>query len=122
MNTGSVPPLALEILYIFGKDNLQNLHLALQQLFGQKKGKNYYNAFKTESAYNSFLSGHKKLSKKEKQKEYCSIVFESDGSKIQMPDDFPGFVMNSWSKKKNLNSLRASLLGKYKIVATKSNF
>ena len=113
LDSGSVPSSALEILYILGRDNLQNLHLALQQLYGTKKGKNYYNAFKTSSSYNNFLAGHKAMSKNEKQKEYCSIVFKLDTSNIQMPKDFSVFVMKSWSKKKNLNSLRASLQGKY---------
>ncbi|MCR4594417.1 MAG: hypothetical protein K5761_05125 [Clostridiales bacterium] len=113
LDSGSVPSSALEILYILGRDNLQNLHLALQQLYGTKKGKNYYNAFKTSPSYNNFLAGHKAMNKKEKQKEYCSIVFKLDTSNIQMPKDFSVFVMKSWSKKKNLNSLRASLQGKY---------
>ncbi len=104
---------AKEILYIVGKDDLQNLHIALQALFGTQKGQTYFNAFKTDTAYNSFIAKHPKLSLSEKHRAYCSIVFESYDADLVMPEDFPKFVTDAWKKKKNLNSFRASLQGKY---------
>lgn len=109
----SVEPNAKEILYIVGKDNLQVLHESLQQIFGAKRGKAYYNAFKTSTAYNNYISRHSKLSLKQKQKLYCTIVFESSDSKLPMPEDFPEFVIETWRKKKNLNSFRSSLQTRY---------
>lgn len=105
---------AKEILYIIGKDNLQLLHLALQQLFGTKKGKTYYNAFKSDNAYNNYISKHKHEYTKEKQYSYCSIVFELSEEKLSMPEDFPAFIMASWKSKKNLNSFKSALQSKYK--------
>lgn len=104
---------AKEILYIIGKDDLQVLHMSLQQLYGAKKAQIYYNAFKSDNAYNTFLSKHKELSLEDKQKLYCSIVFEISDTDLNVPDDFAKFITDVWSKKKNLNSFRASLLGKY---------
>ena len=104
---------AKEILYIIGKNNLQELHTALQVLFGAQKGKTYYNSFKSGSTYNSFLNNHKKLSLSEKIKLYCEIVFELSNSSLAMPNDFSKFVTETWKKKKNLNSFRASLQTKY---------
>ena len=89
------------------------LHESLQQIYGARRGKAFYNAFKADTAYNNYISKHPKLSLPDKQKLYCSIVFEQTDSKLMMPDDFPEFVINSWKKKKNLNSLRASFMNKY---------
>lgn len=104
---------AKEILYIIGKNNLQQLHEALKQLYGDKKSKPIYNAFKSDTAYNNFLAKHAKLTLTEKQNAYCSIVFSMmDGSET-MPDDFPQYLLDSWKKKRNLNSLRSLLQQKY---------
>ncbi len=105
---------AREIFYCIGKDSLQDLHTALQQFFGNKEGKNYYDRFKKpDSELNSFIDGHIKLSPDEKRVHYCLIVFELSSPKIEMPKDFPGFVTETWRNKKNLNSFRAALLTKY---------
>ena len=104
---------AKEILYILGKDNLSELHTALQQIFGATVGNNYYKSFKTGTAYKSFLEGHKKLSLNEKLALYCRIVFAQSGKNLDMPSDFPKFVKDTWKQKKNLNSFRASLQAKY---------
>ena len=104
---------AKEILYILGKDNLSELHTALQQIFGATVGNNYYKSFKTGTAYKSFLEGHKKLSLNEKLALYCRIVFAQSGKNLDMPSDFPKFVKDTWKQKKNLNSFRASLQTKY---------
>ncbi len=112
-STSGVDTRAKEILYIIGKSNLQELHTALQHLFGAKKGKTYYDAFKSDSSFNSFIDNHKKLSQSEKIKLYCQIAFQLVNSSLAMPNDFPQFVTETWNKKKNLNSFRASLQGKY---------
>lgn len=104
---------AKEILFVIGKDNLQLLHLALQQIFGLKKGKIYYNAFKSDTAYASYISKHKPENTKEKLNTYCSIVFELSEEKLEMPEDFPDFAINSWKNKKNLNSFKSALQSKY---------
>ena len=104
---------AKEILYIVGKGNLQYLHEALKQLYGDKKGKTIYNAFKSDSAYNQFLSKHPAMTLKEKQHAYCSIVFSVAVPTESMPEDISVFLMESWKKKKNLNSLRSLILQKY---------
>lgn len=110
---GGMDSRAKEILFIVGKDNLQMLHQSLQLLFGAKRGKTYYSAFKTDTAYASFISKHAKMSLTDKQKAYCSMVFELGDSKLEMPKDFPKFVIDNWKKKKNLNSFRAALQSKY---------
>ncbi len=104
---------AKEILFIIGKDNLQLLHLALQQIFGLKKGKTYYNAFKSDTAYSNYTSKHNPESTKEKQKTYCSIVFELSEENLEMPNDFPKFAIDTWKNKKNLNSFKSALQSKY---------
>ncbi len=104
---------AKEILYIIGKDDLQVLHMSLQQLYGAKKAQVYYNAFKGDNVYNTYIEKHEEMSLEEKQKRYCSIVFELSDTELNVPDDFAKFITDIWSKKKNLNSFRASLLGKY---------
>lgn len=107
-----IPDEAKEILYILGRDQLQPLHESLQQIYG-KQGSTYYNAFKSNAAYNNFIANHKKKSLAEKQKSYCQIVFAHAKSKTAMPSDFPKFVTETWKKKKNLNSFRSSLQNKY---------
>ncbi len=104
---------AKEILYCIGKDKLQDLHEALQQLYGTKKATFCYNAFKSGSAYNAFLQSHPKLSLADKHKLYCSIVFDLQAPELSCPKDFPKFVIETWKKKKNLNSFRAALQTKY---------
>ena len=107
-----IPDEAKEILYILGRDQLQPLHESLQQIYG-KQGSTYYNAFKSNAAYNNFIANHKKKSLAEKQKSYCQIVFAHAKSKTAMPSDFPRFVTETWKEKKNLNSFRSSLQNKY---------
>ncbi len=102
---------AKEILYCVGKEDLATLFDALKKLFGEKRGKQIYNAFKTDTAYSGFLEKHVKMSQSEKQAQYCKILFEQ--ANVQMPTDFPKFLMSSWQKKKNLNSLRSALQSKY---------
>lgn len=110
---GGIDATAKEIFYIIGPDNLQTLHTSLQQLYGNKRGSTYYNAFKTDPAYYYFIDNHQQLSLHEKQKTYCQIVFKKYDSSLVMPDDFSEFITKSWKSKSNLNSLRASLQGKY---------
>jgi len=112
-STDDIDAHAKEVLFILGKNNLQLLHEALQQLYGQKVGSAYYNAFKTDTAYNSYIANHPKMSLSEKNRLYCSIVFELSAPDETMPADFPKFVVDSWKKKKNLNSFRSSLQSKY---------
>lgn len=104
---------AREIFYIIGKDNLSELHTALQQIFGPTKGNSYYKSFKSDPAYQTFLEEHIKLSQSEKLTRYCLVVFAQNGPNLSMPNDFPKFVTETWKKKKNLNSFRASLQTKY---------
>ena len=112
-NTNGVDENSKEILYIIGKNNLQDLHESLKQLYGDKKSKSIYNAFKTGNAYNNFLMKHPQMNPKEKQAKYCSIVFSIMEPNEVMPEDFPKFIVDSWAKKKNLNSLRSMLQQKY---------
>lgn len=112
-SSNGVDDAAKEILYIVGKDNLQNLHAALQAFYGTKKANPIYNAFKSESAYNNFLTKHPKLTKAEKQNAYCSLVFTIQNGSLQMPKDFSSFLVNTWKNKNNLNSLRSALQNKY---------
>ena len=58
---------AKELLFIIGKDNLQDLHGALQLFYGNKKAKSLYNAVKSGSSYSNFLSKHKAMTIAEKQ-------------------------------------------------------
>lgn len=111
--TETIDARAKEILFVIGKDNLQLLHLALQQVFGTKKGKIYYNAFKSDNAYASYISKHKPENTQEKLNTYCSIVFELSEEKLEMPEDFPDFAIDSWKNKKNLNSFKSALQSKY---------
>ena len=112
ISDAGIPDEAREILYILGRDQLQPLHESLQQIYG-KQGSAYYNAFKSNAAYNNYIVNHKKKSLAEKQKSYCQIVFAHAKSKTAMPSDFPKFVTETWKKKKNLNSFRSSLQNKY---------
>lgn len=105
--------LAREILYIIGKDNRQALHEALKQLFGEKNGKKYYDAFKSGDAYTKYIKNHAVMSLEEKYSSYCSVAFSVSDSKLTMPNDFAIFVTKQWNEKPNLNSLRASLQTKY---------
>ncbi len=107
-----IPAEAKEILYILGRDQLQPLHESLHQIYG-KQGVTYYNAFKSNATYNSYIENHKKKSLADKQKTYCQIVFAHAKGKTAMPSDFPKFVTETWKKKKNLNSFRSSLQTKY---------
>ena len=112
-NTDIVDDRAKEILFLIGKDNLQDLHGALQLFYGNKKAKSLYNAVKSGTAYSNFLSHHVAMNVNEKQAAYCKLVFEADDPKLVMPADFPQFVTETWKKKKNLNSFRAALQSKY---------
>ena len=104
---------AKEILYVVGRDNLSDLHTALQQIFGAEKGNTYYKSFKSDATYKSFIEEHIKLSLNDKRSRYCMIVFTQSGTNLSMPKDFPKFVTDTWKNKKNLNSFRASLQSKY---------
>lgn len=104
---------AKEILVIIGKANLQLLHEALRQLYGTKKGRSIYNAFKMDTAYNHFIAKHKDMNLTEKHHAYCSIVFSTMAPDETMPDDFPKNLLDFWLKKRNLNSLKALLQQKY---------
>ncbi|MCR5404398.1 MAG: hypothetical protein K6E91_11360 [Butyrivibrio sp.] len=108
----SIPDEAKEILFIIGRDQLQPLHESLHQIFGEN-GKTYYNIFKSNSAYNTFIANHAKMSLGEKYQSYCQIVFAVTGNTVAMPEDFPSFVTSTWRKKKNLNSFRSSLMSHY---------
>lgn len=112
-NTNGVDDNAKEILYIIGKNNLQDLHEALKQLYGIKKSKTIYNAFKNGTAYNNFITKHQNMSPAEKHEKYCSIVFSMMEPSETMPEDFPQYLVESWTKKKNLNSLKSLLQQKY---------
>ena len=107
-----IPEDAKEILYILGKDPLQPLYQSLHQIFGAQ-GNTYYNVFKSNATYNTFIANHKKKSLADKHKSYCQIVFAHAKGKVAMPSDFPKFVTETWKKKKNLNSFRSSLQTKY---------
>ncbi len=109
---GTSDEIAKELLYIVGKNNLNELHTALKLIFGENTGKSYYKSFKSNS-YSNYLSQHKKLDANLKRKEYCSLVFNQSEKNISMPSDFPAFIISAWNKKNNLNSLRASLLNEY---------
>ena len=104
---------AKDILYIVGRENLSELHTALQQIFGATVGNYYYKSFKTDVTYDLFMEDHKKLSLNEKRALYCKIVFAQSETNLTMPNDFPKFVTETWKQKKNLNSFRASLQAKY---------
>lgn len=109
----SIDDNAKEILYLIGKNNLQGLHESLKQLYGNKRSQVIYNAFKKDTAYNNFLSRHKTLTLKEKRQTYCSIVFSMMAPSEIMPENFPEFLVESWCRKKNLNSLKSLLQQKY---------
>ena len=106
-----IPDEALEILYCVGRDNLLELHQALTLIYGPAEGKAIYNSFKNDSSYMSFLQEHTALSQNEKCSSYCSIVFSRAG--VEVPDDFSDVLLESWKKKKNLNSLRFALMNRY---------
>lgn len=108
----NIPTEAKEILFIIGRDQLQPLHESLHQIFGEN-GKTYYNTFKSNAYYNTYIANHEKMSLAEKYQSYCSIVFVISKSEVTMPVDFPSFVTTTWKKKKNLNSFRSSLMSQY---------
>ena len=103
---------AKELLYLIGRDNLSELHEALLQIYGPAKCKIIYNSFK-EDQYSGFLSQHEQMSQDEKADRYCSILFSLADPVPEMPEDFAANAVTAWRKKKNLNSLRASLMGRY---------
>ncbi len=103
---------AKEILYCVGREDLADLHEALIQIYGDKTGLAFYNSFKADSSYKSFMEEHQAFSREEKIALYCRIVFLR--ARIQeMPEEFPRFLVDSWMKKRNLNSLRAALQSRY---------
>lgn len=104
---------AKEILFLIGRNNLQQLHEALKQLYGPQKGKLIYDCFKTAPSYESFITQHKPMDLLEKWHSYCSIVFSVSAPNDTMPKDFPKFLIHSWGQKQNLNSLKALLQQKY---------
>ncbi len=104
---------ARELLFIFGKANLQELHESLQQLYGAKNATPIYNDLKSGNAYGDFLAAHAPMSLNEKRDKYCSIVFSVSLPGESIPDGFSEHLWNSWNEKKNLNSLRSSLQQKY---------
>ncbi len=104
---------AKEILFLIGKNNLQDLHESLKQLYGAKKATTIYNSFKPENAFNNFLAKHEKMNTTDKQQAYCSIIFSMMAPTEPMPKDFPKYLMDSWENKKNLNSLKSLLQQKY---------
>ncbi len=108
-----IPDLAKEILFIVGKNNLQDLHESLQQLYDTKEAQAIYNAFKSDASYNAFLAKHDKMSLSEKQRAYCAIVFIEAAYEEPVPEDFPEFITAAWKKKKNLNSFRSLLQQQY---------
>lgn len=108
----NIPQEAKEILFIIGRDKLQPLHESLHQIFGES-GKTYYNIFKSNASYNTYISNHKKMSLQEKYQSYCQIVFVGSNTGVTMPEDFSSFVTSTWKKKKNLNSFRSSLMSQY---------
>ncbi len=110
--TDVIPEDAKEILYILGKEPLQPLYQSLHQIFGAQ-GTSYYNAFKSNATYNTYIANHTKNSLEDKQKSYCQIVFANAKNKVAMPADFPVFVSETWKQKKTLNSFRSSLQTKY---------
>lgn len=104
---------AKELLYIFGKANLQLLHESLQQLYGAKSATPMYTDLKSGNTYAGFIAEHPSMSLQEKQKKYCSIVFSMCMAGEEMPEGFSDFVLSVWKAKKNLNSLRSSLQTQY---------
>lgn len=104
---------ACRILYIFGTSDLSILHTALVNILGEETGKKYYRLFKRKDLLDYWMSKYKELSWEEKQESYCSMVFERCEIDITMPSDFSECVMKSWSRKKNLNSLRDSIQEHY---------
>lgn len=104
---------AKELLFIFGKANLQELHESLQQLYGAKNATPMYNELKSGNAYGDFLAAHAPMSLNEKRDKYCSIVFSVSLPGESIPEGFSEHLWNSWNEKKNLNSLRSSLQQKY---------
>lgn len=104
---------AKELLYLVGKKDLQLLHAALQQFFGSKQAQAYYTAFKTDHSYQNFLNSHPQMNLQERVFAYYSLIFTLSDTRAEMPKDLPTFATKAWTQKKNLNSLRASLQGKY---------
>ncbi len=104
---------AKEILFLIGRNNLQQLHEALKQLYGPQKGKFIYDSFKTDTSYDTFSEQHKSMDLLEKWQSYCTIVFSSATPAEKSPKDFSKFLIQSWTQKQNLNSLKASLQQKY---------
>ena len=111
--TTGVDDNAKELLFLIGKNNLQDLHESLKQLYGAKKATTIYNSFKPENAFNNFLAKHEKMNTTDKQQAYCSIIFSMMAPTEPMPKDFPKYLMDSWENKKNLNSLKSLLQQKY---------
>lgn len=93
--TTGVDENAKELLFLIGKNNLQDLYECLKQLYGTKRGTTIYNAFKLETAFNKFLTRHKKMNTTEKQLTYCSIVFSMMAPTEPIPKDFPPYLIES---------------------------
>lgn len=95
------------------RDNLVDFHNALVSFFGEERGKELYLQIKGDSEYSAYWSTQAKCSQKEKFDIYCHIVFAHSEYAKEEPEDFATFLYQANGKRKNLNSLRAALIGHY---------
>ncbi len=95
------------------RDNLVDFHNALVSFFGEEQGKELYLQIKGDSEYSAYWSTQAKCSQKEKFDIYCHIVFAHSEYAKEEPEDFATFLYQANGKRKNLNSLRAALIGHY---------
>ncbi len=102
-----------DLLSCIGKEYLADFHNALVMFFGKEKGKKLYQQVKTDPEYSAYRAGLPKHSQREKFGIYCHVVFSQSEYAKEEPQDFAGFLYRAADKRKNLNSLRAALVGQY---------
>ena len=102
-----------DLLSCIGKEYLADFHNALVMFFGKEKGKELYQQVKTDPEYSAYRAGLPKHSQREKFGIYCHVVFSQSEYAKEEPQDFAGFLYRAADKRKNLNSLRAALVGQY---------
>lgn len=95
------------------KENLVDFHNALVAFLGEEEGKALYQEIKGNAEYTGYWSALPESSQKEKFDAYCNMVFAHSDFAEEVPEDFADFLYQSNGKRKNLNSLRAALQGRY---------
>lgn len=102
-----------DLLLCIGRDNMADLHNVLVMLMGEEDGKELYLRAKSNPGYVPSPEEVSGVNQKEKFQKYCRLVFLHSELAAEQPEDFDTFLCGAKDKRKNLNSLRAALQGRY---------